>query len=255
MSHPELSYAGVTDWRSGRLSQFAAGTSRADVERIGAELEAERFIFIDEDTEEVLVRSFIRHDGLLKQPRLTVSMVNAYGAIASNSIREVFIHELKRMFDEFPDLKAFENDKVLALLKLPSRPMEEFTLARIPEFTPLVTPLFTPNDDRAEGLRTSTATSTATSPKGDRARKRAQQLPDDFEVTAEMTAWARENFPSVNAVFETQAFKDFHTAKGSVFKDWAAAWRTWIRNAAKFDRGGAVSGKPSPWDAWVGSGS
>jgi hypothetical protein len=33
---------------------------------------------------------------------------------------------------------------------------------------------------------------------------------------------------------ETAQFLDYHRARGSVFKDWAAAWRTWMRNAAKF---------------------
>lgn len=134
LTHTELSYAGVTDWRPGRLMQFAAGTSRQDIERLGQELQAERFIFIDEDTEEVMIRSFIRHDGLLKNPKITVSMVNAYGAIASNKIREVFVHELNRLHTEQPDLKAFENAKVLALLKNPARPMQEFTQG----FTPSI---------------------------------------------------------------------------------------------------------------------
>jgi hypothetical protein len=33
------------------------------------------------------------------------------------------------------------------------------------------------------------------------------------------------------------AFKDHHLARGSLFKDWRAAWRNWVRNAKKFDRG------------------
>ncbi len=36
-----------------------------------------------------------------------------------------------------------------------------------------------------------------------------------------------------------QAFIDFHAAKGSAFKDWAAAYRTWLRNVAKY--GGTLS--------------
>lgn len=132
LTHTELSYAGVTDWRPGRLMQFANGTSKQDIERLGVELQSERFIFIDEDTEEVMIRSFIRHDGLLKNPKITISMINAYGAIASNKIREVFIYELNRLYVEQPDLKAFENEKALALLKNPARPIQEFTLG----FTP-----------------------------------------------------------------------------------------------------------------------
>src|SRR5699024_12062525 len=32
-------------------------------------LQSARFVFVDESTDEVLIRSFLRHDGLLKQPR------------------------------------------------------------------------------------------------------------------------------------------------------------------------------------------
>lgn len=45
-----------------------------------------------------------------------------------------------------------------------------------------------------------------------------------------------------------QAFTDFHTAKGTSFKDWASAYRTWLRNVTKF--GGELS---SPTEA-VGQG-
>ena len=31
-------------------------------------------------------------------------------------------------------------------------------------------------------------------------------------------------------------FTNHHTAKGSTFKDWDAAWRTWVGNAVKFGR-------------------
>lgn len=36
---------------------------------------------------------------------------------------------------------------------------------------------------------------------------------------------------------ETESFLDHHTAKGTLFSDWSAAWRTWIRNAVKFAAG------------------
>ena len=30
-------------------------------------------------------------------------------------------------------------------------------------------------------------------------------------------------------------FKDYHISKGSSFKCWDAAWRTWLRNSLKFN--------------------
>jgi len=33
---------------------------------------------------------------------------------------------------------------------------------------------------------------------------------------------------------EADQFRDYHIAKGTISKDWAASWRTWCRNAAKW---------------------
>lgn len=40
---------------------------------------------------------------------------------------------------------------------------------------------------------------------------------------------------------ELDAFRDFHIARGSRFKDWRAAFRTWLRNAKRFSRNGKAT--------------
>jgi hypothetical protein len=67
--------------------------------------------------------------------------------------------------------------------------------------------------------------------------KRATQRPDDFAPSQTHIDLAAELGIDLRA--EWQQFCDHHDAKGSTFKDWPAALRTWIRNAAKFRRGGA----------------
>lgn len=253
LTHTELSYAGVTDWRPGRLMQFAAGTSRQDIERLGQELQAERFIFIDEDTEEVMIRSFIRHDGLLKNPKITVSMVNAYGAIASNKIREVFVHELKRMHTEQPDLKAFENAKVLALLKNPARPMQEFTQG----FTPSILddlPQALPQG-LGEGLPQTqgtafplpTTTATTTSSKEDREgshaspappKKRGSRITEGWMPKPETVSALGKEFPHIDQKMEHRKFIDHWLAasgRNANKLDWEATYRNWIRRAAEYN--------------------
>lgn len=37
---------------------------------------------------------------------------------------------------------------------------------------------------------------------------------------------------------ELSKFRDNHAAKGNLFKDWQAAWRTWVINSLDFERGG-----------------
>lgn len=66
------------------------------------------------------------------------------------------------------------------------------------------------------------------------APKRATQRPTDFRPTQGHVDLAAELGVDLRA--EWQQFCDHHDAKGSTYKDWPAALRTWIRNAAKFGR-------------------
>lgn len=90
-----------------------------------------------------------------------------------------------------------------------------------------------------------------------RPRKRATPTPDVFPLSDEMRKWGRRNCPHVSdPVAETQQFLDYHRGKGSSQKDWAATWRTWMRNAEKFavQRGATVPGEDDvePW--WLRQG-
>lgn len=63
--------------------------------------------------------------------------------------------------------------------------------------------------------------------------KKATALPEDFAVTDEMRKWATEN--GLTAPDDLiDSFRDYHLAKGSTYKDWPAAFRTWIRNDKRF---------------------
>lgn len=69
-------------------------------------------------------------------------------------------------------------------------------------------------------------------------KKRGTPCPANFEVTSQMASWAISmGLPEPRITPETEAFLDHHTAKGTLFSDWDAAWRTWIRNAVKFASG------------------
>lgn len=73
LTHPTLSYVGVVDWRPKRLLPFAKGLTIPRIEVAAAELSDGLYIVIDTDTEEVLIRSWVKHDGVLKQPRCSWS--------------------------------------------------------------------------------------------------------------------------------------------------------------------------------------
>lgn len=107
LTSPGLTFAGVMDWRPARIRALARGWSQEIFNRASAELAKNLFIVVDEDTEEALIRSFVRHDGLMKQRNMAVAMVRGFEAIASRSIRGVFVHELTRLREDQPELKGW----------------------------------------------------------------------------------------------------------------------------------------------------
>lgn len=62
--------------------------------------------------------------------------------------------------------------------------------------------------------------------------KKAITMPDSFAPKPGHEELALELMVDLSKEFA--AFTDFHKSKGSTFKDWDAALRTWLRNARKF---------------------
>lgn len=113
---PTLSYCGVADWRPARLRPLAHDWDKAAFRAAVVELVQRLYVVVDEDTEEVLVRSFIRNDGLMKQRHMGVSMAKAHSAVSSNALRGVIVHELLRLHGDEPELKGWGSDAVRRLL-------------------------------------------------------------------------------------------------------------------------------------------
>lgn len=61
---------------------------------------------------------------------------------------------------------------------------------------------------------------------------RATPFPEGFVFNERAEEMAKGR--GLNVHQEFAAFRDHHTAKGSLFRDWQAAFRTWLRNAVKF---------------------
>lgn len=70
-----------------------------------------------------------------------------------------------------------------------------------------------------------------------RARKPETTTPDEFPLDLSRRGWFKDQGLEqlgVKISFETAQFLDHHRAKGSRFRDWDAAWKTWMRNAGRF---------------------
>jgi uncharacterized protein YdaU (DUF1376 family) len=92
-------------------------------------------------------------------------------------------------------------------------------------------------------------------------------IPDDFpHIEAKAAAvlfWKNKGRPDLAATVDDQAaqFRDHHAARGGKMLDWAAAWRTWVRNALEFTRAPRVDARlqgapaathvPTTVEGWV----
>ena len=230
LTHPTLTYAGVADWRPGRIAMFSKNGDSAEVRRRAEGLQARNFVLIDDESEEILVRSFVKHDGLLKQPKLAVSMANAYAAIASRNIREVVAFEVQKQHKRYPELSCWAAKQVHTILEAKASGIESFTQP----VTPPVTPALTPSGGQALGEPTTTATTTST-PNGGRGASRRKpeiSLPSDWHPNPNHVAFAVEF--GIDLGHEVSQFKAHAAANDRRQRDWDAAFRQWLGNAQKW---------------------
>lgn len=117
LSHAKLTYCGVIDWHPGRLAASAADLTEHDVEMFAAELEDGEFLVIDRGTDEALVRSFVKHDGLMDKWNLASAVARSFTGVASKPLRGVVAHELSRLQKDHPGYRGWERPDVQKMLR------------------------------------------------------------------------------------------------------------------------------------------
>lgn len=100
ISQPTLSYAGVTSYTVRRWTRLASDTPDSAIRDAAQQLAEARFIVVDEETEEVFVRTYVRNDNILSNPNVAIASARAYRQISSRTIRAAWIDELKRLHSE-----------------------------------------------------------------------------------------------------------------------------------------------------------
>ncbi len=126
LTDPTLNYCGVADWRPRRLTVRARDLTLDRILAAAAELEAENYLLFDLDTEEVLARSFIRRDELLRNPKMAATVIKAYAAVASPVLRAAIVTEVKRVHDEHPEYSSWTHkDTADGLARMMARPALE----------------------------------------------------------------------------------------------------------------------------------
>lgn len=108
LSWHSLSYAGSMDYLPKRLAQGCGELTPQAVEHAVDELAAARFVLIDRDTDELLIRSFLRHDKLHLQPNMMRRVEKDYVVLQSEVLRAAFLRELRRFHAETPDAAGWK---------------------------------------------------------------------------------------------------------------------------------------------------
>jgi hypothetical protein len=270
---PGRTYCGTHDWRPNRLVKLAAGFTAEHLRTVAACLQARHFLVIDEETEEALIRSWARFDGLMRQPRMAVSYASAYADVASPTLRQVLVHETKKIHNLEPDLACWKDPRVASILDHPAvsardmpTPQDPFGPGFEPGLAlglPSVSSGFGPN--ASQGLppvctppTTATATSTKPSvveggvggddaaPKASGRKRPSTPLPDDFEANeTNLRLIAERNLDPDEVVAH---FCDHHASKDSRFADWQRALGTWIRRERALPRPTVVRSLPDAND-------
>lgn len=93
----DVNNAGVLPLMVSRWAKYCDETSVDDVQAALDELQAAEFVFFDEDTEELLIRSFIRNDGVVKQPNVLKNALKCAELVESQLLRTVLAKELRRL--------------------------------------------------------------------------------------------------------------------------------------------------------------
>lgn len=247
LTDPELSYCGVADWRPKRMLPKSAGWTLTELESAANILAEKRLLIIDEDTEEVLVRSFLRHDGVMAHNKLCVSAATAYAALASNTIRGVVVHELRRLEQEYSDWPAWGRTQVRDVLKRnpldPFGPDFEHRLA--PRLASALAPTLGPplgaNAEERLGMPYNSNSNSnlqqqhkeGSAPQDPPPKKKpARTIPNDWEPTLKHVRRATEL--KINLTTESEKFINYAQANDRRQADWDKAFFNWLIKAAEY---------------------
>lgn len=112
-SQPALSYCGVMDWWPGRLAQLAKDSDEATVYAAVKELLDGRFVLLDAETSELLIRTYVRHDKVLERVNMGKACGRALERVVSLELRDAVIQELARLYKDDKTLLGFQGIKAL----------------------------------------------------------------------------------------------------------------------------------------------
>ena len=235
LTHPSLSACGVLDWREPKLAAFATDSDVRKLRAAAYELGRGAFIAIDPDTEEALVRSFVRHDGKLKSPNPTRAVVKAYGSIGSRKLMQIVSVEVRRACEEHPEWKGipFAEEIIKQFPEGDSNPSEMVPnwFAEPFEMSSHIRITDKPVTEETTSLM-GDASASAEDATPTKRRSQKTRLPDNWHPTPEHHATAHRLHLNIDS--EAEDFRNHAQAKGRRLVDWDAGFRSWLKKSAEY---------------------
>lgn len=228
-SSPRLTWCGVLDWKPRAVLKATQSLTQDALEDALHELRESYFIVLDDDTEELIVRSFVRSDAVHKQPKLMSALSTAFAGIESDLIAGVLSWELQRLKSEEPNLAGWgEVEKVLR-----TPPCNPSSIPLPERVSPGVS-VGVSEKGMAKGSTDNYTSPTPTpTPQQESSRTKPKvPLPDDWSPTDTHRAKARELSLDIDS--ESEKFMNHHQSKDNRYVDWNKAFHTWLRQGADY---------------------
>lgn len=111
LSQPNLRHCGSLDYLPSRLTGLAADETLPKVQSAVEQLTRSKHVIADHDTAELLLRTYVRHDGLLGSPNMVKAMLKDRSHVISDTLRDALDNELAKAFRAEPRAAGWKGFK------------------------------------------------------------------------------------------------------------------------------------------------
>lgn len=278
LSDSNRNQAGVLALTRKRWASSAAGMTRDRLDAALDELVAGHFVVLDEDTEEVLIRTYIRHNDVASQPNILKAALAQATKIESPLLRAALAAELRLLPpkpDDTPRMTYPDPHGVAEAIE-PTEPERRLSVVREAPARRNVSagrraapkgsgkgsanPSRNPQEQEQEqeleleggvqgGLAIQSPLIEVVAPKP----KTGTRLQEDWKPTEATMAWTRQQV-GLDITNEWSKFQDYWLSKpGAAARklDWDRTWKNWVRTAIERTPAARAASKPNPHDERV----
>lgn len=107
-SNKGLSRCGVIDYIPSRFEKLAKDMTAAKFKASISALRRARFVVVDDHTLELLVRTYVKHDGVLDRVNMGKAVGTAFEAVVSRDLKAAIGEVMADLMKEKPDLPGWE---------------------------------------------------------------------------------------------------------------------------------------------------